>query len=73
MRLTLIHTLTQTTSYIYDAGLVGKPSAGKSTFFNAATQPLGPEAMAKMAAHPFTTIEPNFGTAFYSIDEATSS
>jgi len=54
----------------YVIGLVGKPSAGKSTFFNAATQPLeGEEGMAKMAAHPFTTIDPNIGTAFYSISE----
>ncbi|KAJ3125333.1 hypothetical protein HK100_010859 [Physocladia obscura] len=36
-------------------GLVGKPSAGKSTFFNAATKSL----QAKMASHPFTTIDPN--------------
>ena len=42
---------------------VGKPSAGKSTFFNAATH----QNMAKIAAHPFTTIEPNIGQAFYSI------
>jgi hypothetical protein len=42
---------------------VGKPSAGKSTFFNAATQ----QNSAKIAAHPFTTIEPNIGKGFYSI------
>lgn len=46
-------------------GLVGKPSAGKSTFFNAACHPTDPEAVARMAAHPFTTIEPNFGFAFF--------
>ncbi|CAK0869021.1 unnamed protein product, partial [Prorocentrum cordatum] len=37
-------------------GLVGKPSAGKSTFFNAATQPDCPEKEAAMAPHPFTTM-----------------
>ncbi|KAJ7333894.1 hypothetical protein OS493_015987 [Desmophyllum pertusum] len=40
-----------------------KPSAGKSTFFNAATH----QNMAKIGAHAFTTIEPNIGQAFYSI------
>lgn len=43
-------------------GLVGKPSAGKSTFFNAATKP-PEEKAAAMADHPFTTIEPNLGLA----------
>ena len=47
----------------YIIGLVGKPSAGKSTFFNAATK----MDLAKTAAHPFTTIEPNIGNAVYSI------
>jgi len=45
------------------AALQGKPSAGKSTFFNAATN----GTKAKVGAHPFTTIEPNFSAAFYSI------
>jgi ribosome-binding ATPase YchF (GTP1/OBG family) len=45
-------------------GLVGKPSAGKSTFFNAARQGLAGE-MAAMAPHPFTTIDPNFGQGFF--------
>ncbi len=40
-------------------GVVGKPSSGKTTFFNAAT--LG---NAEMASYPFTTINPNLGTAF---------
>jgi ribosome-binding ATPase len=40
-------------------GLVGKPSSGKSTFFNAATL-----AGAPTASYPFTTIEPNKGTGF---------
>ncbi|MHA1680940.1 MAG: redox-regulated ATPase YchF [Promethearchaeota archaeon] len=37
-------------------GIVGKPSAGKSTFLNAATM-----ANAKTGNYPFTTIEPNLG------------
>ncbi|MHA1664442.1 MAG: redox-regulated ATPase YchF, partial [Candidatus Njordarchaeales archaeon] len=40
-------------------GVVGKPNAGKTTFFNAATA-----SNAKVADYPFTTINPNFGTAF---------
>ena len=47
----------------YHACFQGKPSAGKSTFFNACTT----LDMAKTGAHPFTTIEPNIGKAFYSI------
>ncbi|EDO47469.1 predicted protein, partial [Nematostella vectensis] len=43
--------------------LLGKPSAGKSTFFNAATQ----QNRARVASHPFTTIEPNIGRGFYAI------
>lgn len=39
-------------------GVVGKPSAGKSTFFNAVTRATGTLA-AKVAAYPFTTIDPN--------------
>lgn len=45
-------------------GLVGKPSAGKSTFFNAAVQPEDDRHAARMAAFPFTTIRPNFGEAY---------
>ncbi|KAG7369634.1 translation-associated GTPase [Nitzschia inconspicua] len=57
----------------YTIGLVGKPSAGKSTFFNAATafsrqrgqqEGEGDESEwggASMATHPFTTIDPNIG------------
>ena len=49
----------------YTIGLVGKPSAGKSTFFNAATElGAGDAGLAKCAPHPFTTIEPNVGRAF---------
>ena len=48
----------------YVIGLVGKPSAGKSTFFNAATKAClhrGGRLEAAVASHPFTTIEPNVG------------
>ena len=49
---------------VYTIGLVGKPSAGKSTLFNTATafsrQPSG-DAGAAMAPHPFTTIDPHRG------------
>ncbi len=44
-------------------GIVGKPSSGKSTFLNAACR-----TAAKIGAYPFTTIEPNPGTAFVRID-----
>ena len=37
-------------------GLVGKPNAGKSTFFNAVTS-----AVAQIGDYPFTTIEKNVG------------
>ena len=40
-------------------GVVGKPSSGKTTFFDAATM-----GNAQIASYPFTTIEPNLGTAF---------
>lgn len=44
-------------------GLVGKPSSGKSTFFNAATMMNVP-----MAAYPFTTIEANKGIGFVRVE-----
>ncbi|MFH1588409.1 MAG: redox-regulated ATPase YchF [Candidatus Diapherotrites archaeon] len=44
-------------------GLVGKPSSGKSTFFNACTLMNVP-----MASHPFTTIKPNHGIGFVRVD-----
>ena len=50
----------------YTVGLVGKPSAGKSTFFNAACQPKTDAEAARVAAFPFTTIAPNVAPAFYS-------
>ena len=47
----------------YKIGLVGKPSVGKSTFFNAATMNTVDEA-----SYPFTTIEPSVGEAYVRID-----
>lgn len=44
-------------------GLVGKPSAGKSTFFKAATL-----AEVEIAPYPFTTIKPNHGIGYVRID-----
>ncbi len=44
-------------------GLVGKPSCGKSTFFNAATL-----SGVAMASYPFTTIKPNEGIGYVKID-----
>jgi ribosome-binding ATPase len=58
-------------SWSFTIGLVGKPSAGKSTFFNTATgfarqrqsdaKTASHEPGAAMAPHPFTTISPNVG------------
>jgi len=47
----------------YKIGLVGKPSVGKSTFFNAATMNDVPEG-----AYPFTTIDPAVGEAYVRVD-----
>ncbi len=44
-------------------GLVGKPSAGKSTFFKAATL-----ANVEIANYPFTTIKPNHAMGYVRID-----
>ncbi len=44
-------------------GLVGKPSAGKSTFFKAATL-----AEVAIASYPFTTIKSNHGVGYVKVD-----
>jgi GTP-binding protein len=50
---------------IADIGIVGMPNAGKSTFLAAVTN-----AKPKIAAYPFTTIQPNLGVA--KLDEYTT-
>lgn len=42
-----------------EIGIAGKPNAGKSTFFKAATL-----ADAEIASYPFTTIKPNIGVGY---------
>lgn len=48
-------------------GLIGAPNQGKSTFFNALT--LGG---AEVAPHPFTTIKPNEGVAYFKVKKLRS-
>lgn len=43
-------------------GIVGKPNCGKTSFLNAACM-----TAAKVANYPFTTIEPNPGTAYVAV------
>jgi len=49
----------------YKIGLVGKPSVGKSTFFNAATMNDIAEGN-----YPFTTIDPSIGEAYVRVKDA---
>ncbi len=47
-------------------GLIGKPSVGKSSFFNAGTKALLEQRrLAKVGAAVFTTILPNIGMAYF--------
>jgi ribosome-binding ATPase len=44
---------------VVQVGIIGKPNAGKSTFFSAATLTMVP-----IANYPFTTVKPNHGISY---------
>jgi ribosome-binding ATPase YchF (GTP1/OBG family) len=46
----------------YCVGLIGKPSAGKSSLFNVLQKG---KNQAEIASHPFTTINPNIGYGYF--------
>ncbi|MEO0282104.1 MAG: YchF-related putative GTPase [candidate division WOR-3 bacterium] len=46
-----------------EIGLIGKPSSGKSSFFKAAT-----DNEVEIDSRPFTTIKPNVGIAYVTVD-----
>ena len=57
----------------YRVGLVGKPSVGKSSLFNALTHATvadGGARAAKVGAAPFTTIDPNLGAGWWAAPAA---
>ncbi|GAX85197.1 hypothetical protein CEUSTIGMA_g12616.t1 [Chlamydomonas eustigma] len=67
-----IHTfgdLAQKGRWDYCVGLVGKPSAGKSTFYNAVVDPVDDKDGARVAAFPFTTIAPNIGRGTFVVPD----